>query len=565
MPALFSDPNLQIVRVGDFTPGIIRFSRGGYPSTYAPSARPGSASSSYRCWALPNVGLVPLPTYSLAQTNTAASASTTQMFTLGDMLPITGGGGPLGGDNVVAGWWIFNSIDGKYTITRGDADYRPSTVHTPTTIFTSGGAGAGLPVTMAWPVFDYGFFQNPGSAVGTGYHRVVLTVDLYNYNWITVGTWDSPTGTPPPYETGALPAPAQYTVRVFYHEYRAGLFHVMNTVPVDTLGFGGGASEGISVTSILNMGTWNYAGIFYPEITAGPTVAAWGSVSTGELFFVYGGGGAVIINGDMYAPTSVVKLPAVVGPGAVYGKAASTPAGLIYATETDGAYVWNGDNTSQKISANVPDDQLYRQPIPAYGIVRARSSNVAWGAQVMFPNNWMYDTVTGGWWQVEDPSIINFQVHSASNLGAKSFLSSPGNVVTPPFVTPALGIYSWDRLTPQTSYTWTSNPLPALQGALVSVQAVEIVASNPTPTASTITITPTVPTGQQPFQNQNNNQPATFTIPAHTVAYKAALRLGYTDYNIQVRVDASNNYPSNPAPTLHEFSVGYLPTRPSGI
>jgi hypothetical protein len=553
---------VKTLTVDDFTPGVVRFSRGGYPDTYGVGAPPGSASLAFRCWALPNVGLVPFPSYYPAQAYSRPSQPNSQVLSLGNMLPLPGANpnNTFDADSIVAAWFDFGAGNGRYEVTRANANYQAATPATGTSIFTSTG---GLSPLDPWVSMDYGVFSDTAAQ---SYRRVVIMSDIYNSNWVTVGSWQSP-ASPPPFQTGALPGPSAYTTRLFFHEFRAWYLHA-STPANDTAGFGGAGQDFVSVSggasADLTMGNWVFAGAFAPEL--GRLFATWGSISSGELFLLYGVGGAVLLNGDpLSGSASAIKLPAVPGPGMVFGRAAQTAAGLIYATETDGAYLWNGDNTANKISGNVPDDELIRAIPAGGGIFRMHSAQAAWGAQAMFPNNWMYDTITGSWWQVEDPAVVNFQVHAPSSYGPKSFLSAPGFVIAPAGVAPTLTIYGWDRLTMQHSYVWVSNPLPVTQGDLVSLQKLELVASNPTPTDAVITITPTVPAGQAPLEQQTQAQPLTFRVPANTVGWRASHRLGYSDYNVQLRVDAVNTSATQPAPTVHQFTVSYTETRPSGV
>lgn len=560
-PKPFGDQQVQQFLITDFTPGVMRFSRGSYPDTYAVNAPTGSASVAYRCWAIPNVGLGPFFHYYPAQTYTPPTRAYPQTVTLSNMLPLPGAnpdGTPFA-DSIIAAFFSFGSSAGQYEITRANTNYQATSPSTGTSIYVTTG---GLTPVDPLVSMDYGIFSPSANPAGQDYRRTVITNDPYNTVWITVGSWNS-TG---PYISGTLPAPAAYTVRLFFHEYRVVYLHA-STPANDTDGFGGAGQDFVSVSSgaspTMDLNSWTFSGVYYPEL--GGLFATWGSISSGELFLLYADGGAVIITGDLGGgQQQVIKLPAVTGPGDVFGPAAQTAAGLVYATETDGAYMWNGDNTAQKISANIPDDELIRTTPPGSSIIRLHSSQKPWGSQVMFPNNWMFDTITGGWWQVEDPSIVNFQVHAPSSYGPKSFLSAPGYVTVPASVPPVLTIYSWDRFNYQSNYVWISNPVPASQGALVNVSSAEIVASNPTVTDAIITITPTIPAKQTPFQNQNQAQTAPFRIPANTVGYRASHRLGYTDYNVQIRVDAAN-VTSNPAPVIHQINVGYSLIRPSSV
>jgi hypothetical protein len=343
-------------------------------------------------------------------------------------------------------------------------------------------------------------------------------------------------------------------------------FFRSNGAALDTLGFGGAGVDLLSVSDPSNTLTgFAQAGAFYGEL--GATFSVWGSISSGELFLIYENGGGVALNGDLLnVNLSAIKLPGVVG-SELFGPAAQSPAGLLYATQTDGVYVWNGDNVSQKISMQIPDDTFFRLPLPAQFDVngpRHFSCQIPWGNQVMFPNNWVYNIPTSSWWLCEDPTVRSFQVHGASNW-PRVFYSAPNWNLASPSVAPSLTIYQFDREQPASTYHWLSNPLSVTQTMLVSIQMIELVASNATSTPCTVTITPTVPPGQIPLQQQTQTQPLVFTIPANTVGWRGYQRLGYTDFNVQLSVDAANATPPNAAPTIHEINVGYTTTRPSGI
>ena len=123
-----------------------------------------------------------------------------------------------------------------------------------------------------------------------------------------------------------------------------------------------------------------------------------GSISAGELFLVKKRGGAVIVTGDIFAP-SVTILPGVTSTGNFYGQGASTPAGFVYASEDNGMWTWNGSNTSQKISANL-DDAFFLPPEFSGGM---ESNNYAYNAQeygnrIYTSNNWMLDLNNNAWW-----------------------------------------------------------------------------------------------------------------------------------------------------------------------
>lgn len=561
--SIFSD--LQRVDINDFTPGIWRFSRGNYPVVYPSAAPLGSASTAFRCYAKPGIGLVPFPTYTLEQTFTQSGPAGVQFVLSIDGMACLAG--PFS-DNLVA---VFSAMSGVVNTgsptvyrwaTRGNLSQTdPPTFTTgPTTVYSQNWTTGAAKLTH-WANVDIGLFQNSG---GT-YSRSVIFSDFTYVNpnilplWVSVPDWNSTSDS----NSGQLLPPAFEAPRIFYHANRLGAFQCpFNTT---TAGFIGNNGDLLSVsTTPLVLQPFSNAGVFFGEL--GAVIGTWGSISTGEFFGLYTQGGAVLIYGDLLTPTQVIKLPGVVGTGNVLGKAALTTNGLLYATEDDGVYRWNGGNTSEKISSQVPDDVFYRTNIPgSFGLNdHFHSSQAAWGQWVMFPNNWVYDQTTGSWWNGEDPAVLNFQVHAPSVMGTFFHSAAQGWVSNSNGAALSLSLYRWNKSKPAATWTWTSNPIPQSVGSLMSIQAVEIVASNPGSQPATITVTPTVPAGQTAFAQQNPSQGQTFTIPATTVALRQALRFGYTDSNIQLRVDAAGAT-GQPAPTLHAISVGWSTTRQSAV
>jgi hypothetical protein len=442
---------------------------------------------------------------------------------------------------------------------------------TPTVVY-SNTATSFNPTTTTWQPMDFGSFQDPTTHA---YARCVLAIDPLSITgstgtWVTVRSYLTP-ATPADSASGTFPLiPQNFGTypRVFYHAYRMGIWQVNSSTTTD--GFQASDQDVLSVSDQLvptagaSIPAYftppNYAS-FYPEM--GTVTGAWGSISTGEYVGIYFEGGAFLVYGDLYNFSSTVKLPGVTGTAGMMWPGALTPSGLIYTRLNDGAYVWNGDNVSQKISTQIPDDQFLRTKPPGFEQSSANTTSMAvFGQFVVFPNNWTYDTLTQSWWLIEDPTVLNLQVWCSSPLG---LFGSPGYATAATGVSATLNTYYWSFTNAVSSYFWLSNPLPITQDALVSIQLIEIVASNPTATAATITILPQVPVNQRPLQQQNGNQPLTFTIPANTVAFRGSQRLGYTDYNVQLSVTSANTNSSNAAPILHELNVGYTVTRTAGV
>lgn len=552
MSNLFGDPNLQVMAINDFTPGIHRWTSGGN-TIYPASAPVGSAADAHRCYAIPGVGLAPFFTYQPCQTFGSLGAGAAQQMVMGNMDVLST---PTGnGDSLVTTFTnIYLGGNGLFSVTRGDMT--PGSVVTPTQVYTS----SQTPYVGGFNVLntiDVGGFQNPTHG---NYLRNVITTDSMNFRWVIVPNWNDTSGLSDS-GFGAFAAPAVATPRMFYHNGVVGVWQSPSNTTTD--GFVTGAGDQMNVAAPDTIGSFAFLTLAFPEL--GGSVATWGSISTGEYVAIYGDGGAALINGGLVFSgiTSIIKLPGVVGPGRAMGKGALSPIGLVYATDDDGVYVWNGSNSSQKLSQAVPDSGFYRFVI-WNGSNLIGANQAAWNQFVMFPNNWVFDSETNGFWLVEDPAVVDFQVHTAGSESARYFYSSQGYATAAVGNTTSITTYMWDKMTNATSYYWLSNPISTAPGALVSIQTIELTATNPTSSPSTVTITPQAPVGQVSFAQQNQAQPLVFTIPPFTTSWRGAQRSGYTDYNTELRVDATN-LTTNPAPIIHEITVGYTQTRTSSI
>jgi len=307
----------------------------------------------------------------------------------------------------------------------------------------------------------------------------------------------------------------------------------------------------------------NFTGNLSYSLENASGFGAWGSVSTGELILIRKGQGGVVVSGDGAFPTSVTKLPAIQGTGGILQRMTMCDVGAVYVTESAGVWAWNGGNTSQKISPQIPDNATIRpelQPGGAtpLGAIGARAHHDVFGGLVFFANNWVFDSINNSWWLCEDPNVLNFATWTVSKSTTRFIYGMPGVISTGG----NHSVYVVDNETVATSWAWTSNPIPSPPvGGIPTLSEVEIFASNPTAQPATITVTPTVPAGMaSSFINPTQSIP--FTIPAHTSGFRQSKRCGFQEYNLCVAITASG---SAGAPTLHEVNLGYTRSRTTGI
>ncbi len=214
---------------------------------------------------------------------------------------------------------------------------------------------------------------------------------------------------------------------------------------------------------------------------------AWGTVSVGELILIKKQGGALIVNGDIAAPTSVIEVPGVTPTGDLVGQAAATPSGLYYCSEKRGAWVWNGGNVSQKASLKLADDFYDLGVQGALGTNNYGFNCYAWQKYVLFSNNYMLDTETGAWW-ILSPQLsqsvfgtgietVGIWWYSAGAFGNQMFAS-------PLEVRKGHNDPYWmlfDNTIPSTAWAWQSVPLHVVphEDRVLDIREVTVVCSAP--------------------------------------------------------------------------------------
>lgn len=161
------------------------------------------------------------------------------------------------------------------------------------------------------------------------------------------------------------------------------------------------------------MGTQNQ--VFGPENPSG--YGAWGSLSASSLLLIKARGGAVLVEGDIAAPR-ITNLPGVQSTLQMGCVAAVTPVGIVYFSEGQGVWAWNGGATSQKLSPQL-DDYFYRHlqtttksrfdadKGPSTGL-SPRAGFLDFGNVLLASGGWMLHYGTGGWWRLSDPTADEF-------------------------------------------------------------------------------------------------------------------------------------------------------------
>ncbi len=273
----------------------------------------------------------------------------------------------------------------------------------------------------------------------------LAAIDGPNSNLVVYPSVSSPTA----FGVDVIETNATATGTAFGHQGRIVVQAFLDggSWPISSVDF---ANESFNYTDPPLSETWPAQGeLFGPENPFG--YGAVNSVSAGELFCVKCRGGADIIQGDLNNPT-VTSLPGVKSTGPIYGRTDSDANGLYYCAQYEGAWAWNGGNSSQKISKQL-DDNFFTalvgidSPYYSYYIQR-------WGDWMLFSSNWIFDSNTGAWWRLEQQGIQTFFWYVPS-FNPRFMAAAIGTVETS--ATPFL--WAYDRGTPRNAFSWQSLPI----------------------------------------------------------------------------------------------------------
>jgi len=281
-----------------------------------------------------------------------------------------------------------------------------------------------------------------------------------------------------------------------------------------------------------------------------------GSISSGELFLVKKQGGGIVLTGDIFSPAQVTPYPGVMSTGDFYGKAGATRDGLVYCSQNAGAWVWNGGNTSTKISAQLDDDffDCTTSAIASnnYGFFVQR-----WNDLVLFSNNYVFDTTTGSWWVLYPRSA-----QTGYAAGHTFFHFSPGVFENQMYASPISitgGAKQWitefDATVPAQHYQWQSLSMKVSDDHLVDVRQVVVRASCPQAGGTvSVSLQSQAPTGAVtagPY--------TTAAVTTATQEYRFNVSLLGAE-QVVVILNADNTTGSNSAPIIHSVSFAYQET-----
>ena len=269
-----------------------------------------------------------------------------------------------------------------------------------------------------------------------------------------------------------------------------------------------------------------------------------GTISTGELFLLKKRGGALTVTGDIFNP-SITYLPGVQSTGGIYGQVGQGLLGLFYCSYANGAWLWNGSNTAQKISQNLDDN--FFLPEEFNGTPAIRSNNYGYyvqciGDKAYFSNNWVYDMTNKGWWRyfptkdqgatytVPGDNLFWIQPVSGRYIYAAPLSFTGTNTF----------LFQFDTTLQAQEYQWTSLPLrPQISSARDPDSVIDIVEVLIKASTSEVTATIVVTIFDQGVQVWKKAQVGAIGLGPQLLRFNASA-LGLQDPQIQVQVTAAS-------------------------
>lgn len=544
-------PTLQYARISDFSPGIRHNTRrvGGDVSPQQNQLGVADAADTYRCIALPNGGLGPLPrrTYTLTraglETNFQTRVQGGKFHIVGFHVsgPVTASGASGGQSRVEFhhAYEYFHDVDNngsfetrKWRWERTRIWEASPTVETVKSVSTT---TEQTPQAYRGAYFvDYRAHPTDPTQVG--------------YPLVACGWYAGDGGGDEVW--AVFPDPAALTT--------LGVANISTTIALDRLvqhqgrliGFenvpiahGPGSALWISDEQVwwTNVNRTTLSNTIASMLSQGAMTGygAVATVSAQELIAIKQRGGAISIHGDIDDPT-IIALPGVVATAGAKVIPVYSPLGLIYGVKHGGVYAWQGGDSSQLLSRDLEDD-FWR--ISDTDILSYDGQFECWSEWVVCPNNWLLDTTTGAWWLLDDPGdvpILGWQVDPDEGrylYGHPVTFGDAGGGATPV-------AYGWDRFNPAYSYRWKSQ---ALEFSLDRVVNIEEIIISVIGNGDTVTVTLSNEVGDVADE--------VFTIVSSNMPKRYKQRTRLTGSGIKVQIDADGG--ADAAPIVFEVVLGW--------
>lgn len=283
---------------------------------------------------------------------------------------------------------------------------------------------------------------------------------------------------------------------------------------------------------------------------------AWGTMSVGELILIKKYGGAVLLNGDINVPSSIIRIPGVQSTGDLVGRACSTPNGLVYCSQNQGAWIWNGGSSAYKMSQNIRDDffDLETNNLASnnYGFFVEH-----WQKWIMFSGNVWYDTDTNSWWNIYPKRGTTIGTLVGKDMWWYCLTQNGNQMLAAPLQIHASGDPAYnvlDNTVASSQYQWKSLPIHVTPNAdrVIDIRQIIVRCSDPS-NSGAATVNVTCPNSGWAGSTSN---PATEPIGVDPTILRFNVGLGVQVADIVLQLLVTNSA-GNPAPIIESIDIEY--------
>lgn len=527
--------DLQWVQLNDFRPGIKGRTN---PATISQPKGTilgaASKSNTFRCWALADGSLAPLPkrTGDTTVALPVASASTQE-----GRLSISGFhiAGPIddGNEAHIAYEAVGNGGAGA-TLNRRFIYWQRVRLFAANQVDTLYSANPTTEnpaiVSAARPVWFHSYRAHPTTATSVGTPCITAAWaegHLASTQWWKI--WPDPAN-----DTSNTPADISTALCPILHFIHQGRSCIVTHNLYNHGSLAGShwqSNEEVWFTnSNLKTIQGSVAQVFGMENATGIGAAL--STSFSELLLIKSADGGLLCRGDMADPTNL-RLPGV--PRAVNHEPANTPVGVVYIAD-DGVHLWNGGEQSENISteALIGDDF-----VSSTDFVSFRGRICYWRDWVFFPQNWVWDYRGNSWWKLDDTANWQgFYFGPQDPVNGERLYSAPPYVVTG-----GTNFSSYAYNTPCDSYQWTSLPVPMGSNRDITCREVVVVATG----VGTINVEITQVDG-----GATENHNLSFTSSSSPQLKRTPFNSPFNNFVVHLTSTAT----STSAPVIHEVRFG---------
>jgi len=302
---------------------------------------------------------------------------------------------------------------------------------------------------------------------------------------------------------------------------------------------------------------------FMPENPGGIGVIA--SMNANELIAIKHTGGGGLLRGDVAKPQFVALpgLPSIQGASNI---PVVTPMGLIFGTR-DGVFLWQGSEGADLISQSLdgcfwlPDGTPGLEDGYLYGDYPNRGKFNFSHPFVYAPNNWVYDTRTGGWFRLERTTHLSANLATTYKTAYRNYeVSATGRVYAiKPLVKESdlIVAHLYDRDVPGHVYSWRSHPLARTINKRVDVREVNVKVQG----VGTVTVTVHGLNGQKDavtFTVNSADHPRIYTKPVKVLSEDIEVQVEATGAGTQTYTTDRVPYAisGSPAPSIYSVILG---------